>query len=84
MARAKGLTLLMTLSGVTILIWVLLFLLVPETSRLSLEQIDDYFFSGRKAWRTGIKRSNKIARGELLDPSEQDPDRTKEVADQVV
>ena len=70
--------------GVTIIIWILLFLLVPETSRLTLEQIDDYFASGRRAWRTGIKRNNKISRGEPLDVSEQDLIPMKHIREQSV
>ena len=40
---------------------------VPETARLTLEQIDDYFLSGRKAWRTSIGRNKKIAKNEAVD-----------------
>ena len=40
---------------------VLTFLFVPETARLTLEQIDDYFFSGKPAWTTSTSRNKKIA-----------------------
>jgi SP family sugar:H+ symporter-like MFS transporter len=46
---------------------VLVFLLVPETARLTLEQIDDHFLSGRAAWRTSTSRNRKIAKGEVVD-----------------
>jgi len=40
---------------------------LPETARLSLEMIDDYFASGRPARKTSITRNKKVARGELYD-----------------
>jgi len=43
---------------------VILFLIVPENARLTLEEIDEYFISGRKAWRTSLARNKRIARGE--------------------
>ena len=55
--------------GVTVVMFILFFLFVPETARLSLEQIDDYFASGRRAWKTSISRNKKIAKGELYDVS---------------
>lgn len=48
--------------GVTVAFVILIFLFVPETSRLTLEQIDDYFMSGRKAWTTSTKRNITLAR----------------------
>jgi hypothetical protein len=42
---------------------VLVFLLVPETARLTLEQIDEYYFSGAMAWKTSTGRNKKIAVG---------------------
>lgn len=53
--------------GLDIIIFLLLFFFLPETARLSLEQIDDLFVSRRKAWKTSMKRNKKIARGELYD-----------------
>ncbi|KAF2159495.1 hypothetical protein M409DRAFT_70950 [Zasmidium cellare ATCC 36951] len=43
--------------GLTLVMFVLAFLFVPETAKLSLEQIDDYFNSGRPAWRTSLRRN---------------------------
>jgi hypothetical protein len=45
------------------------FFFVPETNRLTLEQIDDHFLSRRAAWRTSTGRNKKIARGEEVDHS---------------
>lgn len=42
---------------------VLVFLMVPETAQLTLEQIDEHFLSGRAAWRTSTKRNKRIAQG---------------------
>ena len=49
------------------MIWILIFLWVPETARLTLEEIDDHFLSGRKAWRTSTGRNKRIARGLAVD-----------------
>lgn len=49
---------------------ILTYLFVPETARLTLEQIDEYFFSGRAAWRTSTGRNKKIAKGEVVDHSD--------------
>ena len=43
---------------------ILLFFLLPETGRLSLEAIDDIFASHRPAWKTSLKRNKHIAKGE--------------------
>ncbi|KAJ5631262.1 mfs monosaccharide transporter protein [Penicillium longicatenatum] len=53
--------------GVTIAVLILVFLFVPETSRLTLEQIDDIFQSGRRAWKTSTKRNIAISRSGLLE-----------------
>lgn len=53
--------------GLDIVGLILVFLFLPETARLSLEQIDDYFASRRPAWRTSTSRNKKIAKGELYD-----------------
>ena len=45
--------------------FILLFLIVPENARLTLEQIDEYFLSGRPAWKTSLSRNKRIARGEI-------------------
>jgi len=61
--------------GVTFVMAVLTFLFVPETARLTLEQIDDYFASGRPAWKTSTGRNRKIAGG-----TEWDVDHTADKA----
>ncbi|KAJ5689450.1 mfs monosaccharide transporter protein [Penicillium macrosclerotiorum] len=48
--------------GITVAVLVLVFLFVPETSRLTLEQIDDYFASGKPAWKTSTSENLKISR----------------------
>ena len=55
--------------GVTVVMLILNFLFVPETARLSLEQIDDYFASERRAWKTSTSRNKKIASGTVYDIS---------------
>jgi hypothetical protein len=54
-------------AGITAIVFVLVFIFVPETGRLSLEQIDDYFLSGRQAWKTSLGRNKAIARGDAED-----------------
>lgn len=41
---------------------VMLFLIVPENARLSLEQIDDFFASGGKAWKTSLAKNKTLVR----------------------
>ena len=41
---------------------VLFFFFLPETARLSLEQIDDYFVSDIPPWKTTIRRNKLISR----------------------
>jgi Sugar (and other) transporter. len=53
--------------GLTVAVLILVFLFVPETARLTLEQIDDFFLSGRNAWKTSTKKNIAIAQGNLLD-----------------
>ncbi|CAI7589584.1 unnamed protein product [Penicillium pancosmium] len=48
--------------GVTVAFAILVFFFVPETSRLTLEQIDDYFMSGRRAWNTSTKKNIALVR----------------------
>ncbi|KAJ5281009.1 hypothetical protein N7478_006381 [Penicillium angulare] len=55
--------------GVTVGVTILVFLFVPETSRLTLEQIDDLFVSGKKAWKNSTKRNIAISRGQCLNLS---------------
>lgn len=49
--------------GITVVILALTFAFVPETGRLSLEQIDDHFLGGRPAWRTSLRRNKNIIAG---------------------
>lgn len=57
----------MLILGVTFAMLLLTFFFVPETARLTLEQIDEYFFSGKPAWKTSTTRNVKIAAGEAED-----------------
>lgn len=54
-------------AGVTIVIAVLVFLLVPETASLSLEQIDDVWHSGVRPWRTSRAKNLAISRAREQD-----------------
>lgn len=42
-----------------------LYFLLPENALLTLEQIDEYFMSGRKPWKTSLRRNKRIATGEI-------------------
>ena len=53
--------------GLNFAIFAINLFILPETARLSLEQIDDYFESGRKAWKTSLGRNKKIASGQIFD-----------------
>jgi hypothetical protein len=48
--------------AVTFVVLLLIFFFVPETARLTLEQVDDCFISGRRAWKTSLARNKKISR----------------------
>ncbi|KAJ5317686.1 hypothetical protein PENANT_c004G08605 [Penicillium antarcticum] len=48
-------------AAITIVIAVMTFLLVPETACLTLEQIDNQFNSGIKAWKTSVVKNKAIA-----------------------
>ena len=50
--------------GLTVVFIVILYFILPETGRLSLEAIDDIFTSHRPAWKTSLKRNKLIAKGE--------------------
>ncbi|CAG7922487.1 unnamed protein product [Penicillium olsonii] len=54
--------------GVTIAVLALTYLFVPETARLTLEQIDDLFIRGERAWKTSLKQNAAIAAAPGLDP----------------
>ena len=49
-------------AGVTVIIAILVFLLVPETATLSLEQIDDLFYSGIRPWKTSRASNIEMTR----------------------
>lgn len=49
-------------AGVTVVMAVLAFLLIPETGRLTLEQIDDVFESGIRPWQTSVARNKELTR----------------------
>lgn len=46
--------------GVTMVAIILIFLFVPETARLTLEQVNDHFISGRRAWKTSLGKNKKM------------------------
>ncbi|KGO78036.1 Major facilitator superfamily domain, general substrate transporter [Penicillium italicum] len=48
-------------AGVTAVIGILTFLFVPETAAITLEQIDEGFNSGIKAWKTSLLKNRAIA-----------------------
>lgn len=47
--------------GVTFVMIVLIYWHVPETARLTLEQVDDYFLSRRGAWQTSLAGNKRQA-----------------------
>lgn len=47
--------------GVTFAIIVLTTLFVPETGRLSLEQIDEHFVEGVPAWKTSLAKNKRVS-----------------------
>lgn len=47
--------------GITFIWLVLVFLLVPETARLTLEQIDGLFEPGRRAWKTSLSKNKQLS-----------------------
>ena len=49
--------------GVEFVTLIVMFLIVPETGRLTLEQIDDFFEDGRGAWKTSLSENKEIAKG---------------------
>nr|POF02481.1 high-affinity glucose transporter ght2 [Quercus suber] len=51
--------------GITTVVLVITFFVVPETARLSLEQVDDFFESGRSARMTSTVHNKMVAKGEL-------------------
>lgn len=57
--------------GLNVASIVVLFFVLPETGRLSLEAIDDIFTSHRPAWKTSLKQNKLIAKGQDLYFSDQ-------------
>lgn len=51
--------------GIELTTVIVFFFIIRENGRLTLEQIDQYFLSGRKAWHTSLARNKKIAKGEI-------------------
>jgi sugar porter (SP) family MFS transporter len=54
--------------GVSVVMLILIFSFMPETSRLTLEQVDDYFQTGRPAWKTSLRQNKQVSSG--LQPSD--------------
>lgn len=52
--------------GLTLIILVVVIIFVPETARLKLEQIDDYFETKTPAWKTSTKQNKAVARANVL------------------
>ncbi len=53
--------------GTTVATLILVVIFFPETARLKLEQIDDYFESGLPAWKTSLGRNKKLAMENILE-----------------
>jgi MFS transporter, SP family, sugar:H+ symporter len=47
--------------GIEAVVLVVMFLLVPETARITLEQVDDIFATSKPAWKTSLKRNKEIS-----------------------
>ena len=47
--------------GTALFFCVFVLFFVPETARLTLEQIDEHFASGRRAWKTSLSRNKRLA-----------------------
>ena len=58
--------------GITVVCIMLVFFMLPETARLSLEQVDDIFVSKKRPWQTSVARNKRIARGEVHDLSNEE------------
>ena len=55
--------------GLLVVLLITTIVFVPETARLKLEQIDDYFESGVPAWKTSVKKNEQIAQRNILEVS---------------
>ncbi|BCS23925.1 uncharacterized protein APUU_40369A [Aspergillus puulaauensis] len=64
--------------GITVVILIFTIFFVPETAQLPLEQINDFFLSGGKAWKTSTKRNRAIARANEFDSSKYDTEQEGE------
>ncbi|KAL6243153.1 hypothetical protein RBB50_009704 [Rhinocladiella similis] len=53
--------------GLLVILLIVTVIFVPETARLKLEQIDDYFASGVPAWKTSLARNKAIAECNILE-----------------
>lgn len=53
--------------GLLVILLIVTVIFVPETARLKLEQIDDYFASGVPAWKTSLARNKAIAERNILE-----------------
>lgn len=50
--------------GIEVVVLVVMFLAVPETGRLTLEQVDDIFATSTPAWKTSLKNNKEISKGQ--------------------
>ena len=55
--------------GLTVVLLILTIVFVPETARLKLEQIDDYFESGVPAWKTSLGKNKNLSDRNILEVS---------------
>ena len=46
--------------GMLFVIFIIAFFYVPETGNLTLEEIDSYYNSGEKAWKTSLKKNKAV------------------------
>ena len=46
--------------GILIIMCFIAFFIVPETGNLTLEEIDSYYNSGRKPWKTSLKKNKLV------------------------
>jgi len=60
--------------GIYVVFIICLFFLLPESARLSLEQVDDIFVSKQRPWHTSLACNKCIAGGEEHDLSNEEQD----------
>ena len=63
-------------AGLCAAFYIITFLMVPETARLSLEQIDEFYASGGKAWKTSLRQNKQIAAAHYVAGEEADVKKT--------